>query len=103
VDIAFYEVVFVGDTDTMRKFGIAGSIGVVVGMPPHLLQIEDQPPLDGEEGQFAVDVQGTVYAIEAQDLIPTGQVLSRERYVSGEKLEVQPERYEIAEESESDG
>ncbi len=102
MDISFYEVVFIRDTDTMREFGISGAIGVVVGKPPHMLEIEDQPPLEGAEGQFAIDVQGTVFAIEAADLIPTGQVLSREQYVSGEKLEVQPERYGIAEEFESD-
>lgn len=103
MDVSFYEVVIMSDNETMRKLGIGGAVGVVVGKPPHLLEIEDQPPLKGAEGQFAIDVEGTVYALEAADLIPTGKVLSREQYYSGDNLEVRPERYEPTEEFESDG
>ena len=103
MDVWFYEVVIMGDNDTTREFGIGGAIGVVVGKPPHLLEIEDQPPLKGVEGQFAIDVQGTVYALEAADFIPTGKILSREQYYSGDNLEVRPERHEPTEEFESEG
>ena len=103
MDISFYEVVVMSDNKTTREFGIEGAIGVVVGKPPHLLEIEDQPPLKGAEGQFAIDVQGTVYALEAADLIPTGKVLSREQYYSDDNLEVRPERYEPTEGCESGG
>ena len=41
MDISFYEVVVMSDNNTTREFGIEGATGVVVGKPPHLLEIED--------------------------------------------------------------
>jgi len=78
---SFFEVVRIVDSVETQALGIASEHGVVVGMPPHVLGIEDTPVLTEEnEGQYAVDVAGVVYALGFDAFTATGRMLPREEF-----------------------
>ena len=59
----FGDVVKVLDSAETQSLGIAGQFGLVAGAPPHLLGIEDEPTNPQDAGQYAVDINGSIWAL----------------------------------------
>jgi len=91
--LGFYEVVLVLESEATRRLGIAGQRGVVLGVPPDVLGIEDDYGVPLDEAQYAVDVGIEGYALARQDLEGTGEFVAREAFYDGSRLSVQAEFY----------
>ena len=92
--LGFFEVVRVLDSATTRRLGIVGRRGVVLGMPPHLVGIEDDYAVAQDEAQYAVDIDAEGYALVRSDLEGTGEFVDREAFYPGDRLLAQAERYQ---------
>jgi hypothetical protein len=80
--LAFYSVVRIMCSARTAALGIDGHTGVVGG-------ISDS----GSHVEYAVMVCGVSHMIDSSDLIPTGEVLSREVFYDGSSVKVEPQRY----------
>ena len=87
----FYEVVEVLDSPRAQAHGVAGCLGVVVGLPPHLVPGVADPepaPADVGDDSYAVDVDDDGYSILRRDLRPTGRSADPKDFVSGSSIAV---------------
>lgn len=88
----FYEVVRIVDSPRTRDLDIVDREGIVTGVPPHLLGIEDDPPPgDPAQDLYAVRVADDGYALARRDLQPTGRRLPRSARYNGSRLRVSVE------------
>jgi len=86
---AFYEVVEILDSPVTRELGVAGERGVVAGVPPADVGIEDFSETgDPGTAQYAVDVAGDGFAIALRDLRPTGTIADASAYETGDSIRV---------------
>lgn len=66
--LTFGDVVKVLISPDTERLEIAGSTGLIAGVPPHVLGIEDDPPEPCDRGQFAVDIAGMCWALNRSQL-----------------------------------
>lgn len=77
------------DSTKTRGLGVVGQRGVVTGLPPHLLGIDDVPPA-GDPGadQYTVALADEAVALSRRDLRPTGDRVNREAIYDGSSLRI---------------
>lgn len=68
--LTFGDVVKVLVSPDTADLEVAGLTGLIAGVPPHLLGIKDDPPEPSNGGQYAVDIAGTVWALNRSQLQP---------------------------------
>jgi hypothetical protein len=72
----FYEVVEMLDSPRTRRLGVAGRLGVVVGLPPYLVPAAEDAEPPGEyvgDESYGVDIGDDGYSILRRDLRPIGR------------------------------
>ncbi len=87
--LGFYEVVRILESETTRRLGIVGRSGVVLGVPPHLLGIDDEYDVGHDKAQYAVDVGSEGYALVRADREGTGEFVAREAFYDGDRVFVE--------------
>lgn len=80
--LPWYSVVRVLRTGGTAAMGIGGREGVIVGVSE-----------SGSRVEYGVLVGGEVCAVDSQDVVPTGEVLSRGELYDGSSVRVRPQRY----------
>jgi Immunity protein 31 len=75
--LAFYEVVRVKDNAVTRGLGVADATGVIVGIAE-----------EGGHISYAVKIGAEAYSLDHDDVVSTGETLSRADIYSGESIRV---------------
>lgn len=72
-----------------RELQIANMRGIVTGVPPHLLGIEDETESgDRDEAQYSIEIGGDGYALARRYLEPTGERVDRGALYDGTSIGV---------------
>lgn len=91
-ELGFYELVRVVDSHRTRELGVAGEVGVVIGVPPHLIGVEDDPaPSNDSRHQYSISIRATGFALYRDEVEPTGEPVGRESLYDGGSMRVSVE------------
>lgn len=102
--LEFYEIVEVLDNETTRQKGLAGQRGIVIGLAPHLLGIEDDPPPgEPEDELYGIYFEEEARSLRRRDLAPTGEKVKREAVYDGTSIRVPAQDYRQDREEQSPG
>jgi hypothetical protein len=80
--LSFYSIVRILPGSRTAALGISGRMGVIMGISesgPHL--------------EYGVLVGGQVCMVDSSDVVPTGEVLTRDALYDGSSVRVRPQRY----------
>ena len=90
--LEFYEVVRILDTPRTRDLKVVGRTGIVVGLPPHLLGLEDDGGTTNEadpgSAQYGVTIDSEGFALYRRELESTGERVQREALYDGSHIRV---------------
>lgn len=85
----FYEVVEILDSPATRNLGLVGRYGVVTGVPPANLGIDEVgASSDPGSAQYSVEVGDDGVAVALRDLRPTGDRVDERLFRSGTSIRV---------------
>ena len=80
--LSYYSVVRVLRTGRTAALGIDGREGVIAGIAE-----------SGSHVEYGVMVDGRVCMVDSPDVVPTGEVLSRDALYDGSSVRAEPQRY----------